>query len=389
MCLFDRLRSCCFWVLIVLLGSLGLEAHYLNMTRASVEIDLDQGRGRIDLQVDFTKLIGSPIRYHELTIKDASATLSEQTALSEALLEGMLIEIDGQEQALQLDSFEFPSLPLEKFTEPWAAPMANLCYSFPLGVETGGLKLRTDIFLKVEFPFVLTLASDQAGARPLTRWLEPGQSSPVYRFAKIDTPSDEIESDAVMHEEEDVFAFMLRYIRIGFEHILPKGLDHILFVLGLFFISHHWRSLMLQASAFTVAHTITLLLSSRDWIIYDPRIVEPLIALSIVYVGVENVFKNQVHTGRVLVAFIFGLIHGMGFANMFSLVDLPAGEFLGALLCFNLGVEFGQVAVLTMAFALLFPFLNKPYYRACIQMPASMLIALVAAYWFLERVGLI
>ncbi|MEM8868438.1 MAG: HupE/UreJ family protein, partial [Verrucomicrobiota bacterium] len=366
-----------------------LQAHYLNMTRASVDIQLDQGRGRLDLQVDFTKLIGSPIRYHALTAKEASATLSEQAALSEALLEYLLIEIDGEVQELQLDAFEFPSLPLEKFTEQWAAPMANLSYSFPLGVEAGGLKLRTDIFLKVEFPFVLTIASDQAGARPSTRWLEPGQSSPVYAFAKVDTPSGDTSVDPVIHEEGGVFRFMLRYIRIGFEHILPMGFDHILFILGLFFLSHHWRSLLLQASVFTVAHTITLLFSSLDWIIYDPRIVEPLIALSIVYVGVENVFKDRLRRGRITIVFIFGLIHGMGFANMFSVIDLPTGEFLGALLCFNLGVEFGQITVLAIAFGLLFTFLNKPYYRAFIQIPASALIALIAAYWFLERVGFV
>ncbi|MEM8867859.1 MAG: HupE/UreJ family protein, partial [Verrucomicrobiota bacterium] len=272
MWLFDRLRC---WGLFMLLGSSGLQAHYLNMTRASVDIQLDQGRGQLDLQVDFTKLIGNPIRYHALTAKEASATLSEQAALSEALLECLLIEIDGQVQELQLDGFEFPSLPLEKFTEQWAAPMANLSYSFPLGVESGSLKLRTDIFLKVEFPFVLTIASDQAGARPLTRWLEPGQSSPAYTFAKVDTPSGDTAVDPVVSEDGNTFGFILRYIRIGFEHILPMGFDHILFILGLFFLSHHWRSLLLQASVFTVAHTITLLFSSLDWIIYDPRIVEP------------------------------------------------------------------------------------------------------------------
>ncbi len=179
----------------------------------------------------------------------------------------------------------------------------------------------------------------------------------------------------------------LLYIKLGYQHILPLGLDHILFVLGLFLLNPKLKSIVWQATAFTVAHTVTLGLSMYNVIKPPANIVEPLIALSILYVALENIFSPKLKATRIGVVFLFGLIHGMGFASALGELGLPQNTYLTSLLLFNLGVELGQVSIIIAVYFLLAKwFGNKPYYRKAIVIPLSVLISLVAAYWVVERV---
>ncbi|MBW4708851.1 HupE/UreJ family protein [Roseobacter sp. YSTF-M11] len=180
----------------------------------------------------------------------------------------------------------------------------------------------------------------------------------------------------------------LGYIPVGFDHILPKGLDHILFVLGLFFLSTRLRPLVWQISAFTLAHTVTLALGALGLVSINPAIVEPLIAASIVFVAVENIFTSGLNPWRPVVIFLFGLLHGLGFASVLGEFGLPEGQFIPALIGFNIGVELGQLTVIAIAFALVGWFARQQWYRARIAIPASCAIAAVGAYWFVERVFL-
>jgi hypothetical protein len=143
---------------------------------------------------------------------------------------------------------------------------------------------------------------------------------------------------------------LLRYIPIGFDHIVPKGLDHILFVLGLFFLSARMRPLITQVSLFTLAHTITLALAALGYVTVPGSIVEPLIAASIVYVAVENIFMKNLSPWRPVIIFGFGLLHGLGFASVLAEFGLPDGAFVPALIGFNVGVEVGQLAVIAVMF---------------------------------------
>jgi hypothetical protein len=176
------------------------------------------------------------------------------------------------------------------------------------------------------------------------------------------------------------------YLVLGFTHILPKGLDHILFIMGLFLLSTKIKPLIAQATAFTVAHTLTLGLTMQGLISLSPAIIEPLIAFSIAYVGIENTLHKGLHRSRIVLVFLFGLLHGMGFASVLTDLGLPKGQFLNALLSFNLGVEFGQLAILMLCFMLVaLPFRNKSWYRRGIVIPASVIIAIVGIYWGVER----
>ena len=176
------------------------------------------------------------------------------------------------------------------------------------------------------------------------------------------------------------------FIKAGFEHIIPQGIDHILFVLGLFFSTLKFRSLILQVSAFTLAHSITLALAALGFVKLQLSVVEPLIFLSIVWVAFENCFFKQTTKWRPLIVFIFGLLHGLGFAALLSQSGLPKDNFISMLLAFNIGVEFGQLAVLLLAFILIKLIMKKNWYSNEIKIPASLIIAAIGLFWFIERI---
>ncbi len=179
------------------------------------------------------------------------------------------------------------------------------------------------------------------------------------------------------------------YIKLGFLHILPNGMDHILFIFGLFLFSARLRPLLWQVTMFTVAHTITLGLAMNGIIHVPENIVQPLIALSIVYVGVENIFAHRLKRSRLVLVFAFGLLHGLGFAQILLDMGMPEGAFGIALISFNIGVELGQLAILLGAFLLVGLWFGKrSWYRELVIIPASLLIALIAFYWFIDRLDL-
>lgn len=208
--------------------------------------------------------------------------------------------------------------------------------------------------------------------KPYDGYLEAGAQSPPIRLSGGDALGP--------------WQAFVQYIPIGFDHILPKGLDHILFVLGLFFLSVRLRPLLWQVSAFTLAHTVTLALGVLGYVTLPPAIVEPLIAASIVFVAVENIVSDRLTRWRPLIVFGFGLLHGLGFASVLQEFGLPEGAFIPALIGFNVGVEIGQLTVIAIAFLLVGAwFGQKVWYRAWIAVPASAAIAAVGAWWVVER----
>lgn len=196
-------------------------------------------------------------------------------------------------------------------------------------------------------------------------------------------------SDPIPREgpsNETAMSAFLDYIGVGFDHIIPKGLDHILFVLGLFFLALKVGPLLWQISAFTLAHTVTLALGALDIVRIPPEIVEPLIAASIAYVGIENVLSKGMQPWRPVVVFLFGLLHGLGFASVLADFGLGSSHFVPKLIGFNVGVELGQLAVIAIAFVLIGSWAGrKPWYKARIANPASIVIALIGIYWVFER----
>ena len=177
-----------------------------------------------------------------------------------------------------------------------------------------------------------------------------------------------------------------RYVRLGFVHILPAGADHILFVLALFLLSPRLRPLVWQVTAFTAAHAVTLTLATLGLVALPPRVVEPLIALSVAGVAAENVLTDRLTGWRPAVVFGFGLLHGLGFAGVLGELGLPDGGRLLALAAFNVGIELGQLAVIAGAAAMLGWWRWKPWYRRRVTVPLSCGIGATGLLWAVERI---
>ena len=177
------------------------------------------------------------------------------------------------------------------------------------------------------------------------------------------------------------------YLQLGFKHIIPLGLDHILFILSLCLITPKLKQVLYQATAFTIAHSITLGLAMFKIITPSAAIVEPIIAISIAYVAFENIFSPTFKKSRLAIVFLFGLIHGLGFANALGQLGLPEKSYFTSLIMFNVGVELAQVSIIIITwFSLIKWFGQKKWYRNKVVIPISILIAATAMYWVVERI---
>ena len=176
------------------------------------------------------------------------------------------------------------------------------------------------------------------------------------------------------------------YIQLGFTHIIPLGFDHILFIVSLYILEPRLKPVLWQATAFTVAHSITLGLAMYGIIKPPGSVVEPIIALSILFVALENIITTKLSPWRLTIVFGFGLIHGMGFASALTGLGLPKQAYFGSLISFNVGVELGQITIIMLCWLLVGRWAaERPWYRARVIIPVSIVVGLVAAYWTIER----
>jgi hypothetical protein len=255
----------------------------------------------------------------------------------------------------------------------------------PAGIT--GWKIRSKPGHKVSVVFINTINGQ---AHPRVPVLFPGESSFTLDLTGLTAgkPTQPSAGSVSAHADNSgAWNTFIGRIRDGFEHILPEGLDHILFVLGLFLLCRAWKPILIQVTTFTVAHTITLALATLGYVSIAPRIVEPIIAASIAVVALENIFRPTYGKFRLLLVFIFGLIHGLGFAQKLLDERIPSGSIVSSLLGFNLGVEFGQLAVIGLAVAATFWIKDEEKYRGWVVIPASTLIAVAGLFWAYQRVS--
>lgn len=210
-------------------------------------------------------------------------------------------------------------------------------------------------------------------AEPVTQWIEGRAAGGPIDLARAAEPPP-------------LEATIAQYLWLGFTHIVPHGVDHMLFVFALFLLSPSPRALLAQVTAFTLAHSLTLALAMKGIATVPASIVEPLIALSIAWMALENVFTKKCRPTRTALVFGFGLLHGLGFAGVLSELGIPDGQFIPALASFNVGVEAGQLAIVLLAYiGLARPWGHRLWYRGRVVIPASLLIAAVGGYWTIER----
>ncbi|MEO5712741.1 MAG: HupE/UreJ family protein [Luteolibacter sp.] len=177
-----------------------------------------------------------------------------------------------------------------------------------------------------------------------------------------------------------------KFFQLGIKHILT-GYDHLLFLLALLIGCRRLRPMLLIITAFTLAHSITLALATFDIVNLPSRWVESFIALSIIYVGLENFSRNLSVKRRAGLTFLFGLVHGLGFAGLLKSIGLGAGgqSVLAPLLAFNLGVEAGQLAVVALVLPVLFYARRQPGFGRFGIPALSTIVVLLGCYWFVQR----
>ena len=349
-------------------------SHQSGMSAATLRLATD-GRFRLDLFLDVTALFAGVTPGHlldedidwilALSPADRDRHLDDLRAVFDA---GIRVLVDGE--VVRPEVF-FPDIERApgKVREGIGLPGNRVRLAGTLAPGSHTVSVAFPDFLG---PTVLTVHAPGGRATGRTV-LAPGRHSEPYRL-----------DGAGWTRSRTSVAWA--YLVLGYEHILPKGVDHILFVLGLFLLSTRLRALLLQVTAFTLAHSVTLALSIYGVISLPSSVVEPLIAISIAYIAIENIVTSELKPWRPAVVFGFGLLHGLGFAGVLRDLGLPRGDFLTAVVTFNVGVEFGQLSVIALAFLVAGWFHSRTWYRTRMVVPASLVIAAVAIYWTVERV---
>ena len=255
----------------------------------------------------------------------------------------------------------------------------------PLADRPGAIAIRLTATVPQHVRSIAWQSTLFAGAYPVSitaapvpdgpdryEWLEGSERSRAYAYPLVREGADA--------------ADLWRLVRIGFAHIVPDGLDHVLFVVGLFLLATSVRELLLQLTAFTLAHSFTLGLAYAGVVRAPAGLVEPLIALSIAWIALENLFATRLTRGRLAVVGMFGLLHGLGFAGALSALGLSGRSLAATLVGFNIGVELGQVAVVIAAACLVSPWrLDEQTRRRWIVQPASAAIAAAGLFWAVDR----
>jgi hypothetical protein len=351
----------------------GLAAHDFTVTEVAV-IFRGDGVYQIDMSVDADALaLGLP------PDTDSAVVVAEMEALTpdefEAAVERargyvaqyVRIQFDGAKQS---PAVEFPqygtAAAMDALTPTVLGTLARMEGRMPDGAREFTFS-ASEVFKAVK----LTIF-DPSAPEPATLTLGPGEESPPHLIGGG-------------QQTQTIGSVLWRYTILGYEHILPLGVDHILFVLGLFLLSTRWRPLLLQVTAFTIAHSVTLALSMYGVVSLPSRLVETLIAASIAYVAIENLFTSKLHAWRPAVVFCFGLLHGLGFASVLRELGLPREQFVPALVSFNVGVELGQLTVVSLAFLAVGWLRERPDYRKLVVIPCSAAIAAMGVYWAITR----
>ena len=367
---------------LVLISGVG-HAHLLNMTEMTLRV-VPGDTSVLVIRIDLGQSLLAPEAYWEAI----SAPKGDQLRLLQpaitTLEQNITVTTNGMQQPIRLNEWQLRADSLEAIRNPLTPQMATL--EFQTGALAGEtVELNLSPALQIPWPCLLRVDLP-GGVTPVSRLLtdDVRNSRPISLKGK--TPSDDTSILVRLAEAFQGWAPSVTWVAVGFQHIIPMGLDHIGFILGLFFLTTKVSTLFWQVTCFTLAHTLTLGLASLGIVNVPAHIIEPLIALSIVYVALDNLYHATLARLRLLVVTLFGLLHGLGFASALSAMQLPEDNFLSSLLLFNLGVELGQVAVLVIAFAAVGWLRNWSGYGERVARPATLTIAGAGMYWLIKRV---
>jgi len=341
------------------------DGHYRIELRASIEAMMTG----INSQYKNTKNSPFAADYDTLRVLKAEQLQEKFTPFKKQLVQNIQFIFDGKRQPLNITHVNIsppgytkvPRISLIVFEGTINKQVKNIRWYYPAKFSDNAVRVRQ---------------IDEANQKwhwSAWQWLRNDQLSQPFSLEKVFT-------------EPALVDVVIDYISAGLHHIIPKGLDHILFIFGIFLFSTKLKTLTWQATMFTLAHSITLSLSMFNVISLPGSIVEPLIALSIAYIGFENIFAHKLKTSRLALVFAFGLLHGLGFASVLADFGMPESAYATALISFNIGVEIGQLIILTGAyFTITVWFKNPQQFHKFVTVPGSIIIGLTGLYWTWDR----
>jgi hypothetical protein len=380
------MRRCIAWALLLTSWACLAGAHTMTLTEVTVTLATPR-KLDVKIGIDLTQILGSPERYYQFVTEPEAAQQAEVRTLLPQVLAGLQLVVGSTPLKLELKQFSTTTANTTLILDSQMSTLSTFRFTAALPASREPLKLLVPIGAPIDYPVVYTVQVPAAHVS-MTRWLEDGahESEPYdwAGWAPGGAPSAQnvsVDPDSPPWTHQTAV-----YLRLGFKHIVPEGADHILFVLGLFFLGITWRKLLSQTTVFTIAHATTLFLSTYGIFSLPSRLVEPGIALSIAWIAIENVFKPRLGPSRLAVVFGFGLVHGLGFASSLSDIPFPKHGFIVALLGFNFGVDFGQLFVIAAAFMLVGWFRNEPWFRSRIAIPCSLVIAAIGLLWAIQRI---
>lgn len=347
-----------------------IAVHSTGIVEVELHVSIEALLTGIDNRYRNTKDAPQSKEYDALRALEADQLAVKFEPFKRKMIEGMELRFDGRRIDLAINQVKIPEPGYTK------VPRASVVY---LSGETPrGAQYLTWYFPK-NFSDNAVRVKQVDEVRKQWRWSD-------WVWLRDDKPSEPfpIEENFVKRPLAQV---MGSYISLGYDHIVPIGLDHILFVVGIFLLTARFRPLLSQVTMFTLAHSITLALAVYGVVELPARIVEPLVALSIAYIGIENLYSRQVQKRRLLLVFGFGLLHGLGFAGALKDFGMPPGDYAAALVSFNIGVELGQIAIVLAAFALFAGwYARRSWYRLAVVVPVSGLISMLGLTWTIQRV---
>jgi hypothetical protein len=369
----------------LLLLAAAARAHTMMMTQVLVSF-AEPGAVEVKIDMDLTLLLGSAQAYYALACASPDEQRAQIRQIVPRVIDSVELFVGPQRLPLEFRRFTAATAQRTDYLDASLPKLSTFNFVAPLPARDDPLVLVVPLGAQIDYPVAYTVQIPAAQVS-VTRWLEEGMHrSDAFAWAArvpAATPAavHSIDPDALPWPKQ-----LALYLRLGFKHIVPEGADHILFVLGLFFLGITWRKLLAQTTVFTVAHATTLFLSTYGILRLPSSYVEPAIALSIAWIGIENVVKPTLGPGRLAIVFGFGLVHGLGFASSLSGVPFPKRDFVVALLGFNFGVDAGQLFVIGVAFLVVGWFRNAPWFRARIAIPCSLVIAAVGLVWAVQRI---
>ncbi len=336
--------------------------------KVSVVIDLSLEAAMTDIGTQYKNTIDAPnsVQYDILRALTPKALQARFKTFESKFLSHILLTINKEPQHLKLISAEIDIVGYKKRPRKTLLTYSTQLSEWPKTLlwqynkSYGDSALRYQVYKKDEYNW------------SQWRWLRNGVSSGVI---DINHP-----------QPMTTMQTILQFISIGFDHVIPLGFDHILFIIGMALSSLLWQRLLLLVSAFTLAHTLTLGLAMLGMIEISGRIIEPLIAFSIAFVAFENLLPNQSIKRKSIIVFLFGLVHGLGFANMLKSFEMTDNNFVTTLISFNIGVELAQVIIVLSVVAILLLLKTaKLNYQQLAVIPTSFIIAFIGIYWGIER----